>query len=207
MKYIYLIRHSSPFVEIENYINRENILWDEYNTNMLLSVEGEHKALELCNIKELHKINNVYSSNSPRAIQTAKYISEMNNTKIKLDTRINERYFGIEHLYELPEDYTSKSFNNKNFKINNGESLNELDIRFKDFLQEILNNNTKTIIVIHGIILSSFLQNYCEFKYENDYMTATYNNKKVIEAKPKSPGVYKITYNDNNELIDIDVIN
>ena len=51
MKYIYLIRHSSPFVEIENYNDYKNVLWDEYNKNMILSVEGEEKAKKLCDIK------------------------------------------------------------------------------------------------------------------------------------------------------------
>jgi broad specificity phosphatase PhoE len=75
MKYIYLIRHSSPFVEIENYNDYKNVLWDEYNKNMILSVEGEEKAKKLCDIKELKNIKNIYSSNSFRAIGTAKYLS------------------------------------------------------------------------------------------------------------------------------------
>ena len=81
MKYIYLIRHSSPFVEIENYNDYKNVLWDEYNKNMILSVEGEEKAKKLCDIKELKNIKNIkniYSSNSFRAIGTAKYLSELN---------------------------------------------------------------------------------------------------------------------------------
>ena len=41
MKTIYLIRHSAPFVEIENYSDRNKVLWDEYNNNMILSSLGE----------------------------------------------------------------------------------------------------------------------------------------------------------------------
>lgn len=46
----------------------------------------------------------IYASNSSRAIETAKYLAESNNLKIKLDKRINERKFGIGYLSELPKD-------------------------------------------------------------------------------------------------------
>lgn len=206
MKYIYLIRHSSPFVEIDNYNDYYNVLWNEYNKNMILSTKGEEKAKELTNIKELHDISNVYSSNSFRAIGTAKYISEFNNTKIKLDDRINEREFGVMYLNQLPSDYTEHSFNDKNFKVRNGESLNDMDKRLNDFISEVLSKNDKTIIVIHGIMLLSFLQNTCEFKFDNGKIYAKYKEKEIVNEKPKSPGVYKITY-DNDKIVDIDVLN
>ena len=138
MKYIYLIRHSSPFVEIENYNDYKNVLWDEYNKNMILSVEGEEKAKKLCDIKELKNIKNIYSSNSFRAIGTAKYLSELNNTKIKLDDRINERNLGVKYISDLPDDYTKHLFNDKNFKVYDGETLNDVDSRFNDFIKDIL---------------------------------------------------------------------
>ncbi len=207
MKYIYLIRHSSPFVEIENYNDYKNVLWDEYNKNMILSVEGEEKAKKLCDIKELKNIKNIYSSNSFRAIGTAKYLSELNNTKIKLDDRINERNLGVKYINDLPDDYTKHSFNDKNFKVYDGETLNDVDSRFNDFIKDILKENDKTILVIHGIILLSFLQNNCEFEYNENKILVKYNNEVIIDGNPKSPGVYKIVYNDDNKIIQISNIN
>ena len=206
-KTLYLIRHSSPFVEIENYDDYENVLWEEYNKNMRLSVLGEEKASKLCGIEELKNIKNIYSSNSFRAISTAKYLSESNHTKIKLDDRINERIFGVKYLNELPKDFTERSFLDKNYKIKNGESLNDMDCRFNEFIKEVLNkDNDKTIIVIHGIMLLSYLQNNCDFEFENGKTFANYNNKIIVNEKPKSPGVYKITYQDA-KVVDIDVLN
>ncbi|MDY6015344.1 MAG: histidine phosphatase family protein [Bacilli bacterium] len=206
-KTLYLIRHSSPFVEIENYDDYENVLWEEYNKNMILSVLGEEKASKLCGIEELKNIKNIYSSNSFRAISTAKYLSESNHTKIKLDDRINERIFGVKYLNELPKDFTERSFLDKNYKIKNGESLNDMDCRFNEFIKEVLNkDNDKTIIVIHGIMLLSYLQNNCDFEFENGKTFANYNNKIIVNEKPKSPGVYKITYQDA-KVVDIDVLN
>ena len=206
-KTLYLIRHSSPFVEIENYDDYENVLWEEYNKNMILSVLGEEKASKLCGIEELKNIKNIYSSNSFRAISTAKYLSESNHTKIKLDDRINERIFGVKYLNELPKDFTERSFLDKNYKIKNGESLNDMDCRFNEFIKEVLNkDNDKKIIVIHGIMLLSYLQNNCDFEFENGKTFANYNNKIIVNEKPKSPGVYKITYQDA-KVVDIDVLN
>lgn len=200
-KIVYLIRHSGPFIE---YDNQENMSWYEFNKNMILSVEGEENAKMLCKIDELKGIKNIYSSNSARAIGTAKYIAEMNNVKIKIDNRINEREFGIEYLSDLPKDFTEHSFIDKNFKIKYGESLNDMDNRFNEFISDILNKNNKSIIVIHGIMLLSYLQNNCDFKFENGKVFVTYRNKIIVYEKPKSPGVYKITYNENNNIINIE---
>lgn len=204
---IYLIRHSSPFIEIDNYSDYNNTNWHDYNRNMILSVLGEQKANALTKIDELTNIKEIYSSDSFRAISTAKYISELNDTKIKLDERINEREFGVDYLNQLPDDFTKKSFDDKNFKVFKGESLNEMDKRFNDFIEELLNSGVdKSIIVIHGIMLLSFFQNYCDFDFDGKIVTVKFNGKMIVEEKPKSPGVYKITYEDN-KIIDIDVIN
>ena len=91
MKTIYLIRHSAPFVEIENYDDYKNVPWNDYNRIMILSSEGEENAKKLCNIDELKHLDALYSADSFRAIGTAKYLAELNNLKIRLDKRINER--------------------------------------------------------------------------------------------------------------------
>ena len=110
MKTIYLIRHSAPFVEIENYDDYKNVPWSDYNRNMILSSEGEEKAKKLCKIDELKDLDAVYSADSFRAIGTAKYVAEMNNLKIKLDSRINERNLGVSTISELPENTNDKKF-------------------------------------------------------------------------------------------------
>ena len=206
-KVIYLIRHSSPFVAITNYKDYRNINWTEFNRNMILSSVGEEKASKLCDIGELKGIKDVYASNSARAIGTSKYLAEMNNTEIKLDDRINEREFDVERISQLPEDFNNKSFRDKNFKYQNGESLNDVDKRFNDFINELLNSNIqKAIVVLHGIILLSFLENNCDFSLDGNKIYVKYNGKIIVDEKPKSPGVYKITYEDN-KIVDIDCVN
>ena len=85
MHEIYLIRHSAPFVELES----TEQTWDEINKNMILSTKGEKNAEKLCHLKELKKPDQIYSSNSVRAISTSKYLAEKYNKKIIIDNRIN----------------------------------------------------------------------------------------------------------------------
>lgn len=205
MKTIYLIRHSTPFIDIDNYQDYLNVSWKEYNKNMILSVKGEENAKKLCNVEELKDIKEIYASNSSRAISTAKYISELNNIKIKLDDRINEREFGVKYLNELPDNFTKKSFDDKNFKIKGGESLNEVDKRFCNFIDDLLNDNkTNIVIVIHGIMLLSYLQKISSsFSFDGNDFKIEFNDKTILDGKLKSPDIYKLKFDDNKKLIDI----
>jgi len=73
LKTIYLVKHSGPFVDIKNYEDYENVLWEDYNRNMILSVDGEKRAEKLCEIKELNNVERIFASDSVRAIASAKY--------------------------------------------------------------------------------------------------------------------------------------
>ena len=205
MKTIYLIRHSSPFVDIDNYSDYKNVLWEEYNKNMILSIEGEENAKKLCNVKGLNNVREIYASNSFRAIATAKYIAESNNLKIKLDNRINEREFGVDYLKELPENFTIKSFEDNNFKTVKGESLNELNKRFSSFIEELVNSNkTDVAVVIHGIIFLSYLQSISSsFEYDGQSFKILFKDKVILNGKLKSPDVYKLEFDKNNILVNV----
>lgn len=209
MTTIYLIRHSAPFLEIDNYMNN-NILWSEFNKNMILSPKGEENAKKLCDIEELKNVDEIYASNSFRAIGTAKYLAEINNLKIKLDDRINEREFGVEYINDLPDNYTKISFDDKTFKVNNGESLKEVDNRFYSFINELLNNNDdddKVVIVLHGIILLSYLKTICNyFEFDGRNFKIKYNDKFILNGTPKNPSVYKIVYDDNKNVINVECV-
>ena len=206
MKTIYLIRHSAPFVEIENYDDYKNVPWNDYNRNMILSSEGEENAKKLCEIEEFKYLDSVYSADSFRAIGTAKYVAEINNLKIKLDSRINERNLGVNTISELPENQTLESFKNKDYKFGTGESLNEVDKRFNSFINEILESNYNNIaLFIHGIIMMSFLQNNTDFSFDGKNMKLLFNNKEIYKDRMKNPMIFKIEY-ENDSIVDIEEI-
>lgn len=208
MTTIYFVRHSAPFVEIENYKDYVNVSWDEYNKNMILSVIGEENAKKLSKIEELHNIDEIYASNSFRAIGTAKYVAELNNLKIRLDKRIDERCFGIVKLSELPENFTKHSFDDKAFKVDDGESLNEVDKRLESFINDTLDkNNNKIVVVLHGIILLSYLKRVCdEFSYDGRNFDIKYKNKVILNGTPDNPSIFKIDFDDNKEITNIGVV-
>ena len=208
MKTIYLIRHSAPFVEIDNYVDNDNVLWSEFNKNMILSPQGEENVKKLCNVNELKDLNEIYASNSSRAIETAKYLAESNNIRIKLDERINEREFGVDYLRDLPADFTKLSFEDKNFKVNNGESLNEVDNRLKSFISDLLDNDSNKIaIVMHGIILLSYLKTICNhFEFDGRNFNIKYNDNVVLEGTPKNLSIYKIEFDDNKNVINVEYV-
>ncbi len=206
MKTIFLIRHSAPFIEIDNYEDYENVPWTDYNRNMILSSEGEEKAKKLCDINELKDLDAVYSADSYRAIGTAKYVAEMNNLKIKLDNRINERNLGVKTIKELPENLTLESFENKDYKFGEGESLNEVDKRFNSFIDEVLkSDNKKTALFIHGIIMMSFLQNNTNFSYDGKNLKLVFNDKEIYNNKMKNPMIFKIDF-ESEKIINIEYI-
>ena len=208
MKTIYLVKHSGPFVDIKNYEDYENVPWEDYNRNMILSVDGEKRAEKLCEIKELNNVERIFASDSVRAIASAKYLAEKSNIKIELDERINERIFGIERLSELPKNFNKLSFDDKNYKMENGESFNDVDKRFVNFISDLLNqDNNSYILFIHGLILLSYLETICDFEFDGMSFDIKFNDKEILKGNPKSPSVYKITYNDDNVVIDVDIIN
>lgn len=203
MKTIYFIRHSAPFVEIDF----KNDNWAEYNKNMILSSIGEDNAKMLCNIKELESVDEIYASNSFRAIGTAKYIAEQNHLKIKLDDRINERELGIDKLSDLPESFVINSFNNKDLKIGFGESLNDVDIRFEQFINGILKSEKRTIaLFLHGIIMLSYLQNLLDFTFDGKNLTIRFNEVLIYTGIMKNPMVFQLIFDDDNVLVDIKYI-
>ena len=211
MKYIYLIKHAGPFVDIKNYEKydtTEEVLWEDFNRNMILSVEGEKRASSLCGLDELLNVDRIFASDSARAIATAKYLSESNNKKIELDARINERKFGVDYLKELPIDFNKLSFDDKNYKMPNGESFNDVDSRFNEFVIDLLNqeNSEKSVIITHGLILLSYLETICKFSFYGQKFNIEYNGKTILDGNPKSPSVYKITFNNEKEVIDVEKI-
>lgn len=202
---IYLIRHSGPFVNIENYKDYKTVPWRDYTRNTLLSAEGERRASKIAELAEMRNVKKVYSCDSVRAIATAKYIAEANNLSIILDSRLDERKLGITSIGEIPDNFLKKSLENKNFKTPVGESLNEIDNRFNRFLDEKLKEIPDPFaVVLHGMTILSFLQNYCDFNYDGNNFNINFNNHSVLVGEYQTPEVFRITYNTYKDVINIE---
>ena len=88
--------------------------------------------------------------------------------------------------------------------MENGESFKEIDSKFINFINDLLEQGSnKNVLVIHGLILLSYLETICDFNFDGNIFDIKYKNKVIMNGNPKSPNGYKITYNDNKKLINI----
>ncbi len=117
MTEIYLIRHSKTNpLKISK---KDGLL--RSNKNNRLSKEGKRIAEELATNDELENFDVVISSDYRRAIETAHYFLK-DKQRLIINEDFGERIHGVEDFNELPYNFEYKQFEDKNFKVNNGES-------------------------------------------------------------------------------------
>ncbi len=199
MKTIYLMRHSEPLKPIN--INNNDSLQVQ-NEKWGLTINGEILANEKSKHIELNNFDIVISSNYVRAISTAKYFTK---DKLFIDDNFGERKFGINNWDELPKDFGKRQFNDFNYKMPNGESINEVIGREYHSLTNILNNyhDKKVLIVGHATALAALLSKWCEIDYIGNYK---FNGNIFFDGKWNYLETFKLQFDDSNNLISIENI-
>ena len=199
MNTIYFMRHSEPLKPIN--INNDDSLQVQ-NEKWGLTVSGEKLSEKKSQLNELANFDMVISSNYVRAISTAKYFTK---DKILIDENFGERKFGINSWDELPKDFGKKQFDDFNYKLPKGESINEVIEREYNSLINILNNyhDKKILIVGHSTALASLLSKWCEIDYTDGYK---FNGKQFFDGKWNYCETFKLEFDDNNDLISIETI-
>lgn len=209
MTTIYLLRHSQPFRKLLGEYNANEVEQIRNEKNPL-SVEGENLAKELSEREELQNIDVIYSSHYVRTMCTAKYIAENNNIKLNVDERLGERKFGVDDMSELPKTYFEDQFRNWDYKLDNGESTNEVSKRMNEILLEILNDNKgKTIAVVsHATAISTMLKTWCNvILNENTKLIEFYfNNNLVFDGNWNCPELFKLEFSEKDNLVSINNI-
>ena len=196
MTIVYFMRHSETLKY--NNINNSDSLQLQ-NEKWPLTENGENIAKEKSRIEELQNFDIVYSSNYVRAISTAKYFTL---DKINIDERFGERKFGINSWDELPADFGKRQFNDFNYKIGNGESINEVIKREEEALSDILNNykEKKILIVGHSTALAALFSKWCKISYTGSY---TFNGKELFDGKWNYCETFKLEFDNDNNLVSI----
>lgn len=204
MTTLYLIRHSKAFLVNNEYNNDKMQLQNE---KYCLSIEGENLAKEKLTSKELTNIDVLFSSNYVRTIQTAKYIAEKNNLEINVVSDLGERKFGISYWGELPENFERKQFLDENYKYGNGESQKEVRNRMYAIIMKILNEckEKRIAIVSHATAISYLLRKWCDIELVDDKLRYSYKGKILLEGVIKNCEIFKLEFDDNNELINIEI--
>ena len=203
---IYLIRHAETVDE--NGIRNTNEDSQMINEKEILSVHGEEQSRRLSENIELNNIDVIWSSIYTRAKATAKYIANVNNLPINLDSNLIERKLG--NLKELGEfmkdkntrDPSQEQLLDRKFKTSDGESAEQTRKRMNKFFNRILREyeGEKIAVISHGGSIKFFLLNWCTV---NEDVKLVYNNKKILNIK--SPCLLKLTFR-RDELINLEQI-
>lgn len=204
---VYLIRHSETTAKsnIKNISMNDN--FQSTIEKSFLSVSGEKKAYEMSKIPELQNLDAVYSSNYVKALETAKYIAQENNTIINVDDRLNERRIGDVKEIDSKEFHRlqAKDFD---YKLPNGESLNETKKRMIEAMKNILMFETenRVAVISHSIALTCLLSAWCETgKNYDDEIILSYNDETIVDGHWSAPSVFKVTF-DGMTVTDIKYI-
>lgn len=199
---IYLVRNSKVLRNYESYINNKD--YDDRLESVILSVEGEILANKLADNLELKEIDVIYSSNYSSALSTAKYIAKNNDLSINVDFKLGERKVGVKKLEQIPKDFYDMQLHDFDYKMNYGESINDVCLRMYQCLLKIIdaNKGKKIAIVTHSTCMLGLLSKYCSINFNNNVLELTYNNKVILEDSFSSPDLYELEYVDN-KLIDI----
>ena len=160
---IYLIRHAETVDE--NGIRNTSEDSQMINEKEILSVHGEEQSKKLSKNIELNNIDVIWSSSYTRAKETAKYIANINNLPINLDSNLNERKLG--NLKELGEFMKDKSTRDpsqeqlldRKFKTSDGESAEDTNQRMTKVFDRILKEyeEKKIAVVSHRRFNKIFL--------------------------------------------------
>ena len=197
-KIVYLMRHSKP-MKVTYLEDIESV--QLINEKCILSEDGEELAKERSTL--LEEVDKVYSSNYVRAMATAKYFAK--DKEIYIMKEFRERIQGINSWDELPKDFELKQFNDWNYKVGFGESLNEVRERITEGLYKVLNDMTDEIVLIvsHCTALRCLLSNWCDLNF-ND--TCYYDGQELFDGKSVFCETFRLEFNDKNELLTIDYI-
>ena len=201
---IYLIRHSEPFkVHRGSVRTNETILLE--NEKSPLSINGEKMAERFANMEEFKNLDMVYSSNYVRAMSTAKYFASVNDLKVNVDDRFNERIHGVNSWSELPSNFVIKQFEDENYKVGFCESQKEVQTRMYEALCDILKENQgkRIAIVSHSTAMAFLLKKWCKVYYDKSY---TFEDRPFFDGKWQYLETFRLTFNENNDLSNVENI-
>lgn len=185
MTTIYFVRHAQPNYENHDDMSRE------------LTTKGISDSKLVTEFLLDKNIDVIISSPFKRAVDTVKDFAQRKNLDISTDFNLRERKIGDNWLDNF-DDFAKMQWSDFNYKLHNGESLNEVQARnilsLNTILKEYANKNI--VVGTHGTALSTIVNYYDNnFKYEDFH-----------KIKSVMPWIVKIVF-DNYNCINIEKIN
>lgn len=196
MKHLYFI--SNNLVSKANVIYPKSTTFNTVREKTMLNSKGEMKAVALTKYKALDAIEVIYSSEYFCAMNTAKYIAEDKNIDIVLDSRLNERVVGELgcNEYRFLKGMQEHDFD---YKLSNGESINEVKKRMTEFLYDVLINPEKNVLIVtHNIALLSLMLKFCNQGFNlYDRLILDYEDEVVFDGVFHEMDLIEIVYDEN----------
>ena len=129
------------------------------HSNSDLSAEGRGQIQALGKWMKYVSFDHIYSSDTLRAMQTAKAITQFSAHTLHLDKRIREKNLGVfegltsnEAKERFPDVYNLFKTAGRNYVIDKGESTQQLLDRSLEFIEEkrLRHPDQRVVIVTHG---------------------------------------------------------
>ncbi len=196
MKHLYFV--SNNLVSKTNVIYPKETTFKSAREQTMLSKKGEENALILAKMKVLSKVEVVYTSEYFGAMNTGKYTAEEKKVDLVIDKRLNERVVGelgtneFRYLKGMQE-------HDFNFKLEEGESILDVQKRMEDFLLDALLSPEQNILIItHNIALMSLLAKYCNKGYNlYDRLILDYHDEVIFDGTFHGMDLIEFVYDED----------
>lgn len=197
MNTLYLIRHSVKDKKFNNFNLNDSA--QIKNEKLPLSKEGKMLAKKLAEMSMLQNLDQVWSSNYQRAIETAQYICQKNKLPLNISNCFDERHYGNIDINADKETFWINQFKNKDLKYPGGESQNDVCNRFAAKIEEIIKHkdNQKIAIIAHNACILFYLLKYCKLEKAKapKKLTIKYQNACIIDnAIMASPSIIEVKF-------------
>jgi broad specificity phosphatase PhoE len=204
MKTIYFL--SNNLISNVNIIYPKDTTFNEVREKTMLSIKGEEILTDIMKNKELTNIDAIYSSPYFCSLDTSKYIASVKNLDVIVDNRLKERTIGELgcNEYRYLKGMQEHDFN---FKLTNGEAINEVMDRMLSFLKELLITDYQNILVVsHNISILSLVLKWCKNDYSlDDRLILDYKEHIIFDGTFNKYDLIKLEF-DNNKLINLERI-
>lgn len=195
MKHIYFV--SNNMVSRANVIYPKETTFNEVREKTMLSFKGEELARNLVKNETLSKIDVIYSSPYFCAMNTGKYFAEAKGLDIVLDSRLGERVIGELgcNEYRFLKGMQEHDFD---YKLSNGESLNDVKARMDAFLYDVVLSSDRNILVVtHNIALLSLLLKFCHKGYNlYDRLILDHHDEVIMDGVFHDMDIIEIVYDE-----------
>lgn len=202
MKTLYFV--SNNLVSNINVVYPNTTTFNEVREKTMLSPKGEEIAKSLSNIDLLSNVEVIYSSNYFGAMATSKYIASDKDLDIILDKRLGERVVGELgcNEYRFLKGMQEHDFN---YKLNQGESLNQVMERMVSCIKEILKSDYEQVLVVtHNIALLALFIKWCNYGYNlDDRLILDYHEDIIFDGAFHEMDMIKVEF-DDNKIISIE---